>query len=1330
MKPVNASFGRYRLIERLGQGGMAEVFKAKSFGVEGFEKVLVIKRILPELAQSKEFVDMFIHEAKLCVRLSHANIVQVFDLGIAPIVLEGGQKEGDAYFMAMEYVHGFDLATLLARCRKQQVTLPIDMCVFIASEVAKGLDHAHRRRDEQMRPLGIVHRDVSPQNVLLSYEGEVKVTDFGIAKARGVFSRPDREDDTTRSRKLQGKFGYMSPEHARNENVDARSDLFSLGVVLYECLAGVNPFSAPSSFETLRRVQAGEYPPVELLRPDIPHDLVEIVKGAMSKLPDDRFADAGRMYEAMLAFLYAHGSRYGAHDLAEFLARFRGDDESGVTRIAEQLAQPDGSTGHLSERTPVEGIKGPRTSLPPPRPSEQPRVPFESVIEFGERREVTALAIEMPGRESNALADKAAELIARYGGRIVAREPEQLVALFGTGEPDARDTELAARCALLALRAIDGPKRPSAGLQIGRIHVDAAGEPTHDERLANLVAGARELARVREGRCAVSTSVARLLRTFFDLEPSSESETPTSRSVSLVKDVRATQPSSGRFVGRKEELRAIGEVLALATKRSGRVLTIRGDQGTGKTRLLFEVERRLKKGGYNVAFHTATCPPRGRTLPLSGIVSMLQALCGVADGDGPERIAAVQPRLRALGLQQDEVAAVLTVLGADVAAPTMDARSALRSALTRMMASLCEDRPHAFAWDAAHCMDDDSFALLESCFPRLAGVRVVIVFAGRSGFSHPLERFVAHTPLSLGELPADDARRLVSLRLGADPLPDEVFEFVRHRAGGHPLFVEELVKALLEARAVVVASGAVVQTRLVGAELTLPKTLRGLVASRLSRLTAEERATLQAAAVLGDPIDAAVLATMLDEPVAALERTLGPLTVREVLAHSGPSELRFVSPLVRDVVLDALPIEATRSLHAAAGHALETVLGARAWEHAARIANQYYEAGERAKAALFFAKSGERRLEGRQLEAAAREYARAIELCDAAAVPADELAKWLSGLASAVRIVRAMPAAQETCARVIARADAAEERDLRVRVRVDAARILTGLHMFEAAREHLDEARFIAGDVDALRKTVLATEAEWSARQGDFKRAREKLTELQAIAVVVGDKHEEHKLLSGLAQAHAAAGERRAALAVVERAEQLLPFDPAAACERQKLRGMIDYFSRDFRAAAESIEKAVEMSRTLGVGYEVAVNLHNLGDALLRTGDYPRAYATLQQSLVLCDESGFERLGNMNRMYLAYLDALAGEADGVERVRLGIRYAEQNGFVWDEIGGRSLLAQLYRREGDRDAAREAYASLATRARGAGNLLIAGDCDEALRDLSDADATAENPAQPS
>jgi eukaryotic-like serine/threonine-protein kinase len=1322
---VNETFGRYRLLERLGQGGMAEVFKAKSFGVEGFEKVLVIKRILPELARSQDFVDMFVHEAKLAVRLSHANIVQVFDLGVAARADLLGSKQPDAYYMAMEFVNGFDLASVLSRCRRQQITLPIDLCVFTAAEVAKGLDHAHRRRDDQMRPLGIVHRDVSPQNVLLSLEGEVKVTDFGIAKARGALESKVNED--TRSRQLQGKFGYMSPEQAKGEPVDARSDLFSLGVVLYECIAGVNPFSAPTTFETLRRVQACEYPPVELLRSDAPVELVAILKQAMAKDPADRFPDAGRMYETLLAFLYAHGRRYSANDLAEFLQIFRAhDDAASGTQIADRLAEAEVVTQAPMERTPVEGPLSRLGAGISKSESGVKHVPVDRAAGMGERREVTALVIELPAREervasagggpSGQLGDKAAALALRYGGRILKREPEQLTVLFGLGEPDGRDTELATRCALVALRALAGPRGASAGLHTGRIHVSREGEPTEDERVSALVATARDLARVKEGRACISATALRQVRDLFNVEavePGSQLSIPAS----FVKDVRGATETFGRFVGRKDELRAIGELLAAATKRRARVLTIRGDHGVGKTRLLLEVARRLRKGNYNVGWHIATCAPRGREFPLSGIVCMLQVLCGVVEGDSSERIMTVEPRLRALGLHDEEVAAILTALGANVPTFTGNAKNVLRLAFARMVASLCEDRPYTFAWDAAHSMDEDSFSILEEAFRRIPNVRVLFVFATRAGFSHPLEKFAAHSALDLSDLRATDTERLIAHLLGVETVPDELLRFVRERAGGHPQFVEEIIKALLEARAVTVATGQVVTMKLIGQDLALPKTLRGLVASRIAALSAEDRATLQAAAVLGDVVDAAVVAQMLDQPMSSLERSLAELKSHDFLVHTGPSELRFMSPIVREVVVDALTHEAAREMHGAASHALETVLGEQAWEHAARIATHLYEAGDRERAATYFAKSGERRIEARQLEAAARDYARAISLCDHTTREPKELASWLSGLASAVRLVRSSPDAAEMCERVISQVDEAGDAALRVRTRVDAVIILSSLHRLDLSRSLLAAAEKIAAGDETLLKPVLVAGAGQAIRQGDFKRSLALLDRLQKFATLAGDKQEEHQILLSRAQSYGALSDRRAAMVELDRAEAALPNDATGAVERQKVRALIEYFCQDFRAAALAAERAIDLARSLGLSYEVAINLHNLGEFLIRLNDFPHAYGAIRQSIALCDECGFERLGSQNRMFLAFLDGVAGDTEAEGTLRQGIRYAESNDYTWDVINGRLLLAWLFQRRGAIAAARSEFDALRDMSREAGNLLVASDCETALQALA-------------
>lgn len=1280
------------------------MFKAKSFGVEGFEKVVVIKRILPELAASQQFVEMFIHEAKLAVRLSHANIVQVFDLGIAPASEE---NDRDAYYMAMEYVNGLDLASMLARVRRQGLILPLGLCVYIAAEVAKGLDHAHRRRDEEMNPLNIVHRDVSPQNVLLSLEGEVKVTDFGIAKARGALEPASHAD--TRLATLQGKYGYMSPEQARGEDVDATSDLFSLGTVLYECASGVDPFSAPTTFETLRRVQACEVPPLELLRPDAPGEFIELVRMAMGKTPKERFADAGRMHEALLSFLYSQNKRFGARDLAEFLQQFRAQDEAAA--FTQGLPELDNEP--MATLTPVAGAhrRERRERISDP-------IEGEANAGIGERREVTALVIAFSTRdevESSRMRAAAERIVLRYGGRVLEHLPEQMVSLFGLGDPDGRDTEVATRAALIALRSMGGQTKPSAGLHTGRIHLSTAGEPKRDERLSSLIQVAQEIARTSAGECIASAAAADLILHQFYCEPAPEGA--SNQRAYLVKDVRKIAESFGRFVGRKDELRAVGEVMALATKRRTRVLTIRGDYGIGKTRLLVEVERRLRKGGYNVGWQMAACPPRGTELPLSGVVSMIQALCGISDGDSESRVRDVEPRLRALGLHTEEVAATLSVLGAQTGAAPSDVSFVLRNAFVRMISSLAEDRLHLFAWDSAHTMDAESLAILDYAVNKLPAARIVFVLAARAGFGHPLERAEGHSAIELVDLRIDDVERLVEMRLGVDHAPEELLRFLRERAGGHPQFIEEILNALSDARAVTIAERAVVSMRLVGQDLALPKTLRGLVASRVAKLSDGERRVVQAAAILGEPIHVSVLAAMISEEMASLEKSLSQLVDREILAYTTPSEVRFTSPLIPEVIVDFVPLDARREMHRAAGDALEGYSYESEFENASRIATHSYEAGDQERAATYFGRSAERRLEGRQLEAAARDFARAIELAEVEDRSPEELFRWLHGFSSAVRLARTTKEAAHLCDRVIARIENAGDRVMRITSRIEAGRILGAIHQFDAAWSQLAIAERLAENDEQHLKSALAASLEIAARQGDFNRALSLLRRLESILASLGDRNEEHKVLLSLARTYAASGDKRAALLAIDRAEELVKNDAALDCERQRVRGWIDFCSGDFRAAALSVEKAVDLARTAGLSYEIALGLNNLGEALVRVGDFPRAFGALKQSIALCDETGFERLSNHNRMLLAFLDGAQGDTEGEDALRSGIEYTEAHDFAGDRLTGRYFLAQLLER---RNAAEEAiveYSAARDLAAALGNRLLETDCDAGLSRLA-------------
>ncbi|HEY1587835.1 MAG TPA: protein kinase, partial [Polyangia bacterium] len=295
-------FGKYVLLERISVGGMAEVFKAKSFGVEGFEKILAIKRILPSMAEDADFIEMFIDEAKICGQLNHANICQIFELG----------RVEDSHFIAMEYVWGKDVLQMQNRFRKLRQTMKPEMAAFIAAKLCEGLDYAHKKKDAAARPLGIIHRDISPQNILISYDGELKIIDFGIAKAASRSSK-------TQAGVLKGKFGYMSPEQVRGLPLDRRSDVFAIGTILYELLTSDRLFMGESDFETLEKVRNVDVPPVTSINKSVPPELERIINKALARNVDERFQWANEMQEALHAFLLTREPVFTAKHLSTWM---------------------------------------------------------------------------------------------------------------------------------------------------------------------------------------------------------------------------------------------------------------------------------------------------------------------------------------------------------------------------------------------------------------------------------------------------------------------------------------------------------------------------------------------------------------------------------------------------------------------------------------------------------------------------------------------------------------------------------------------------------------------------------------------------------------------------------------------------------------------------------------------------------------------------------------------------------------------------------------------------------------------------------------------------
>jgi serine/threonine protein kinase len=312
-------FGKYLLLDRISVGGMAEVFKAKSYGVEGFEKIIAIKRILPTMGEDRDFIKMFIDEAKIAGQLAHANICQIFELG----------RIDGSHFIAMEYIWGKDLLQIQNRLRKIKQPMPIAMACFSIAKVLEGLDYAHRKRDPLGRPLEIVHRDCSPQNVLVSYEGEVKVIDFGIAKATSRNSR-------TMAGVLKGKFGYMSPEQVRGLPLDRRSDIFALGTMLYECLTGDRLFQGETDFSTLEKVRNVDVRPPRELNPNIPVAVEAVILKALAKDVDERYQWCSEMLADLQAFLMSQDVVFTAKSLSSWIKEVF---QSEIDRERQQLEQ-------------------------------------------------------------------------------------------------------------------------------------------------------------------------------------------------------------------------------------------------------------------------------------------------------------------------------------------------------------------------------------------------------------------------------------------------------------------------------------------------------------------------------------------------------------------------------------------------------------------------------------------------------------------------------------------------------------------------------------------------------------------------------------------------------------------------------------------------------------------------------------------------------------------------------------------------------------------------------------------------------------------------------
>ena len=411
--------GNYRILKRLGTGGMAEVFLTKSTGAEGIDKILVLKRILPNFSKKARFTTMFLNEAKVAMRLNHPNIVQMYAF----------EEIKGEFFLAMELVDGLDLGKLIKLAKKQAKTLPYSLSAYIVLEVAKGLDYAHKRKDESGIPMQIVHRDISPQNILLTHDGIVKIADFGIAKA-GIIS-----DDTGM---LKGKFPYMSPEQARGERVDHKSDVYSLGILFAELLMNRSMYPNIHGLDVLEYVKNGSITLPQEVDSDVPEALQRITGRATALDQEERYQSARSMAGDLIQYLHSLDEFYDS----EFLERFIEEVDPRVSKAPLSIPNEDQDTSWPSDLS------------------------SDLDIELKERRNVVMIAVQILKARSDHTFQLQGDFIKvlenlAYKTNAIIRWPKeygasQLIMIIGAGSNSVNDPLKAIQLAIDILEATEG----------------------------------------------------------------------------------------------------------------------------------------------------------------------------------------------------------------------------------------------------------------------------------------------------------------------------------------------------------------------------------------------------------------------------------------------------------------------------------------------------------------------------------------------------------------------------------------------------------------------------------------------------------------------------------------------------------------------------------------------------------------------------------------------------------------------------------------------------------------------------------------------------------
>ncbi len=1246
---------------------MAEVFKAQSVGAEGVAKTLVIKRIRPELATDKRFVELFISEAKLAMELNHPNIVQIYDFG----------KVDETYYLAMEYIDGVHLGRLLRAAERCDCPMEVGDAVYIAMEVAKGLDYAHRRNDAYGEPLGLVHRDISPQNIMISRDGTVKLLDFGIAQTRAQGRWQEGQE-------LVGKVRYMSPEQARGETLDQRSDLFGLGAVLFEMVCGRPLFVAPSEDETRQLVSSAVVPDLGTVA-DIPESLEHVLYKALTRDREQRIESAREFQVRLTRVLYEQEEIHDGTTVAEYIVKLDEkivDNEGGTVLLDGAWDNPDEDqeitvvTGQAA--TP--GISwretGP-TQRQKRRSVEVTRQKKEVTLIHGQVR--THLSGERGERKLEAFA-KVVESIAYKHDAIIHRlDGWEFTLLLGIPMATEADATRAARMCLLFKDAVKGLRLTAEGdvqelvsLVVGsekvlleehvegqERHYEWSLPPEQEEKF-------RDVARSAGSVIAVDQAIrARIERRFVVRPMAQGNKNETYYQLQGPKSIRSQlkdlRRSFEHFHGRELEQRIMRTRLrsTLLNEQAAAMIWV-GDAGVGKSTLMEGFLSDLSGDDVRVVRGVAT--PAQRDIPLASATALFAEMLGLdlrlEKGELRHQIRQQvdalfgepppdQERWIEASLQQLFDTETSSVGSGELNLVSGSSRrQQLFSALRKLTDRLARRCPLVIAIDDVEYIDPVMMHFAAQYFdsPRSAPV----FFVGTARKEGEVESRRAWKQLlaarfvrveSLPELSKKSAEELVRglLSMTGCMVDDEVVDQLVDRSGGNPLYIQEVVEAWQEE-----GEDNEVETR------GLPASIEGLLEARLDRMARELREDLRRLALLPEPFSRAIAQSALQID----ERHLEELTRAGLLrpADREAERFQFESEVIRRSAARGLLDEDRREIH----QAIARELLCRRERYDSKVVAHHLEGGGQRSEALKWYEEA--------IEEAYTDWgsAHCLQLCEEVLarpwLDDGERGRILKWKAAALRELGATEERRKTLEQWSRVAAQTSDLDQRLEVMVEEVRFLRGEGELERAR----------GRVEVLRE---------QAREGGKRRFEARAWRLEAVI----DLSE---------------GRRDRALTLIDRAIASLHQigeggDQRVLVESYVTRGVILRQSGRHREALESYETALMISQDLRSSTLHRQLLINSGLARAYMGDFSKAKQCYSEALEICRRLGHRRDEALVLVNLGHLYEMLGRVErAVESTRRGIYLAREAEDVHTEIDGIITLGLAHLGQGEWQQAEE------------------------------------------